>query len=147
VLHAESTPPPLRCAHQSFKSHCTAAEEGGQLPGTQAQPPPCWMALLTWRQLRQTSWCEFASSKDLHRFITRFTSYTYLLFLFFPRHNTIFTNTAYSFFINSDLSQDVIFLSAWASYLPCFQGPVFVLMPHSPLSPFCFHFGSNTLKC
>lgn len=63
--------------------------------------------------------------------------------VFFPRHNTIFTNTAYSFLINSDLSQDPIFLSAWASYLPwrCrFRRPVFVLMLRSPLSPLLLPF-------
>lgn len=53
VLHAE---PAFHCARQGFKRHCTPAEEGGQLPGA----PRCWMALLTWGQLRQTSWCELA---------------------------------------------------------------------------------------
>lgn len=87
------------------------------------------------------------SSEDLHRFIMRFTSYTYLSF-FFSRHNTIFTNTAYSFLINSDLSQDSIFLSAWASSHPCvssrwrcfFQRPVLVFLLPSPANPLLLSF-------
>lgn len=84
--------------------------------------------------------CMAVSSEDLHRFIMKFTSYTYLS-CFFSRHNTIFTNTAYSFLINSDLSQDSIFLSAWASSHPCvsswwrciFQRLAFVFLPRFPL--------------
>lgn len=80
------------------------------------------------------------SSEDRHRFIMKFTSYTYLS-CFFSRHNTVFINAAYSFLINSDLSQDSIFLSAWASSHPwvsswwrcIFQRLAFVFLPRSPL--------------
>lgn len=150
--------PPLHGARSSFRRHCTPkAEEGGQLPGAPTQPPPLagWSPL-TWRQLRQTSWYELAwmdaSSEDPHRrCIMRFTSYTYLSFLFPPQkqHNfhqhCVFIPRKLRFITGLDFPLCVGFVPSVEVLLP--QGLHLSRCFALPLVPLCFHFGSNKLKC